>query len=93
MIFVPISGTELLKPEVGEDFLSEESDQVFPCYVNEVTLETLKKGADCQVEPYQEIRVWNFQLHPPASREGRGEPCNEASINPQRGRVREFSGR
>ena len=62
-------------------------------------------GADCQVEPDQEIRVWNFQFHPPASREGRVErgrslssvtngqcfnqscPCNEASINPQRGRV------
>lgn len=103
LVSVPISGTELLK---CLEFSKWGKQQRCLCYVNEVTLETLlRMGADCQVEPDQEIRVWNFQFHPPASREGIGErgrslssvtngqcfnqscPCNEASINPQRGRV------
>lgn len=108
LVSVPISGTELLK---CLEFSKWWKQQRCLCYVNEVTLETLfKNGGWLPGGALPEIRVWNFQFHPPASREGRGQRgwslssvtsgqcfnqsclCNEASINPQRGRVQRVFG-
>lgn len=70
LVFVPFSGTELLKLR---EFISDESDKGVFCYVNEITYGFhLGMGPGCQEIQPCDWRVGNFSITFLTSREGRG---------------------
>lgn len=73
LVFIPVAGTELLKPL---DFLSVESGKGVFCYVNKVTFGAtpgnLSWGRLVARGTKHVIRGWSHQSHPLIPRERRG---------------------